>query len=284
MRSLSDYLTAVYVPSKLDLHPSSAVQLRVAINLLDRFTGRATLLTDLSPEMVTSFLRWLGDTGRSARTVNSKRASIVCIWKHAARKKLAPPFDPQDIPRRAAPKKLPTAWTADQLRSIIDNLRFGWLQTFVIVLYESGARLNAASALTWADWDNGNRLLYLQDGTSKTRLQQFVRLSPATAAKLESLRMMHSQPADTIFPCPKDRRLMWAELRRACQRAGLPHTRRDLFQKIRRTTATLTAANSSVEVASRQLGHTTQRQTLSAYIDPTMLRTVQAVDVLPPLS
>lgn len=280
LTTLRVYLRAVYVPSRLDLKPSSAEQLEVAVSLLTRWRGREVLLSELSPEMVTEFLRSLGDSGKSPRTVNGRRASLITIWRHAARKGFAPRFDLADIPRRKIPRRHPTAWTADEMASIIAHLKRPWLKTMTLFIYETGARLSSTVQLTWDNWHPASRLMQLPIETSKTGLEQFVRVSPRTAERIESLRN-YGQPR--IFPCPADRRSIWRELKLACKAAGLPHTRRDLFQKIRRTNATLTAAATSAEVAAKQLGHSSPRMTIAAYIDPRMMPTVQAADVLPSL-
>lgn len=279
MQTVTNYILTVYVPSSLDLKLNSARQLVIAASLFNQWAGRDVLLSELSPELVTKFLRSLGESGRAPRTVNGRRSSIVTVWRHAARRGLAPRFDPADIPRRKAPRRHPTSWTAAEMTAIISHLKHDWLKTLCVFLYETGTRLTAALELTWENWEPERLLMQLPSETAKTGAEQFVRVSERTASRIESLRTDRTK----IFPCPNDRRAIWGELRRACKLAGLPHTRRDLFQKIRRTTATLTAAATSVEIASRQLGHTSARMTLSAYIDPRMMPTVQSVDVLPPL-
>lgn len=281
--TVADYLRTIYVPSKLDLKPTSIRQLAISVSLLDQFAGREVTLAELSPMLVTDFLRHLGESGRSARTVNSKRGALIAIWRHAARRNAAPRFDPFDIPRRKQPRRHPTAWTADEMRRIVANIRRPWLKVLCQFLYETGSRLSAATSLTWDNWDSQTRLMQLPTETAKTGLEQFVRVTQQTADAIDRLRMTSACNCSTIFPCPNDRRSMWRELKLACRLAGLSATRRDLFQKIRRTTATLLAAQTSVEVAAKQLGHTSTAMTLTSYIDPRLLPSVQASDVLPPL-
>lgn len=278
--SVREYLRDRYIPSRLDLKRSSAHQLIVAVNLLDRFAGRSVSLSELTPELITSFLRWLGESGRSPRTVNSRRSAIVTIWRHAARKGFAPRFDHEDVPRRKLPRRHPTAWKPEEMSAIVSHLDRAWLKTLAMFIYETGCRLNSAALLTWNNWNPRSRTMQLPTETAKTGLEQFVRVSESTAARIELLRLGMS---DKIFPCPNDRRPIWRELKAACKAAGLPHTRRDLFQKIRRTTATWTAVATSVDQASRQLGHTSTRMTVENYIDPRFLPVVHAADVLPSL-
>lgn len=281
MNTLKGYLKTVYLPSKLDIKPRSAQQLEITVSMFSQWNGGDVLLSELTPELVTDFLRALG-TNRSPRTVNNKRQGVVTLWRHAARKGLAPKFDPDDIPRRKLPRRIPTAWTPDEMRLIVSHLRRPWLKTLTIFIYETGTRLSSACLLTWDDWDLQRRMMRLPWETAKTGCEQCVRVSPRTATAIEFLRANSTGPR--IFPCPNDKRPIWKELKRSLRAAGLPHTRRDLFQKIRRTNATLTAAATSVETASRQLGHTSTRMTLASYIDVRMLPSVHGSDVLPPLS
>lgn len=281
--TLHDYLQDNYLPKKLDMKPGSAQQLSVAVSLLDKWRGRPVLISELSPELLSVWLRSLKDSGRSPRTVNSRRSSVLTIWRDAAKAGLAPRFDQDDVPKCRLPKRWPTAWAMDELRLILPHFRRPWMKTFTLLLFETGARFSAATLLTWQDWSLSRREIVLPAETAKTALEQRLRVSESLAMSIERLRPPLHDPNAVIFPCPKDRRSMWRELKNALQAANLPHTRRDLFQKIRRTNATHTAANSSVDVAQRQLGHTSSRMTIENYIDPRFMPSIQAADVLPPL-
>lgn len=281
--TLQSYLQTVYLRAKLDLKPTSACQLSVAVSMLNRWHGRPILLSELSPDLATDWLISLKAASKSPRTINGRRASLITLWRHAARKGLAMKFDLDDVPRFKLPKKLPTAWTIDEMRRLLPHIRYNWLKTFAAFMYETGCRLASATLLTWSDWQPEIRTMVLSAATSKTGIEQRVRVSKSTADAIDLLRPLIMDADAKIFPCPSDRRVMWREMRRALKAAGLPATRRDLFQKLRRTNATHTAANSSAEVAQRQLGHTSLRMTVENYIDPTFLPQVQAVDVLPPL-
>jgi len=281
--TLRDYLQHNYLPKKLDMKPGSAHQLSVAVSLLDRWHGQPVLLADLSPLLLAGWLRYLKDSGRAPRTVNSRRSSVLTIWKDAAKAGLAMRFDPDDVPRCKIPKRCPTAWAMDELKSVLPHFHRPWMKTFTLLLFETGARFSAATLLTWQDWSLVRREVVLPAETSKTSLEQRLRVSESLAMSIERLRPLHHDPNAAIFPCPKDRRSMWRELKNALIAANLPHTRRDLFQKIRRTNATHTAANSSVDVAQRQLGHSSSRMTIDNYIDPRFMPSIHAIDVLPPL-
>lgn len=278
--TLGAYLTDRYIPAKLDLKAGSAYQLGLAVSLFERWHGSPVEMRSLSAKTVTEFLRHLVTLGRSAATVNSKRISIITIWRHAARNGVAPRFDPTDIPRMKPTKKLPTSWTPPDVAKIILHLKRPWLKVLCQFLYETGTRIGAAAAITWDDWDCRSRMVRLRPEHAKTSEEQFVRVSERLAAKIELLRHASSV---RIFPIPANKRFIRLELKAACKAAGLPYSRRDGFQKLRRTCATWTAANSSAEVAARQLGHASVRTTLQFYIDPRFLPQIHAADILPPL-
>ena len=280
--TLRQYLDQ-YRRSRLDLKDASAEQLSVAVNLLDNWQGSPVQLSALSTDLLSDWLHHLKQSGRSPRTINGRRASIITLWKHAAKKKLAPAFDPDDVPRIKTPRRLPTSWSVDDMRKMLPHIEDSWLKTFISFIYETGCRLSSATLLTWSDWDSERRIMTLPSETSKTGIEQRVKVSKTTADSIDLLKPLIAVKSSKIFPCQRDKRPMWRRLRKALKAAGLPHGRRDLFQKIRRTNATQAAVHGSPEIAQRQLGHTTLRQTLDAYIDPTFLVNVHAVDILPTL-
>jgi hypothetical protein len=63
---------------------------------------------------------------------------------------------------------------------------------------------------------------------------------------------------------------LFSRFRLILKAAGLPHGRRDLFHKVRRTTATLCEIHVGPGSATKQLGHSSARVT-EKYIDPAQL-------------
>jgi len=78
-----------------------------------------------------------------------------------------------------------------------------------------------------------------------------------------------------------DRSNIWREFKKILQAANLPCGRRDLFHRLRRTSATHLAAVAGIEAAEQHLDHRTPGLARSTYIDPRFMPQIKAADVLP---
>ena len=156
-------------------------------------------------------------------------------------------------------------------------MRSAWWRSLVLFLYDTGARLSAALAVRPSDLSMANRCVVLSGETAKTRLEQVVNLSDQTIAAVAG---HYEATRNAVWPWPYNRRLIWVRLKRVLCEAGLPADRDRMFHCFRRTTATLSAANGSIDVARRQLGHTSEAMT-RLYVNESALQQTQAVDVLP---
>lgn len=284
-----------YPNLRLELKPATAYQYKLVAKLLTAFHGKPIRLKQLTPKIVLSWLKSLGDAGRAATTVNSHRASILTLWRAAAVRKLA--SDPPNIlelPKRRTPVQSPIAWSPVDLEKLLaacnrmdkqlqlwpDISRRDFWVSLILFLYESGARIGAALDVTPADLDLKNNLVRLRSGSAKTLMEQSVRLSDQTIA---AIRLILDPERSKVWPCGRHRHELYRRLNSLLNEAGLPTDRKSKFHRIRRTTATQTAIHGSLEMAQRQLGHTSVRMTLNAYIDPRMMRPIQSVDVIPAL-
>lgn len=280
-----------YIRSRLDLEAGSAHQLRVACRLIDSWASRRVAVEELSVELVSEFLAHLTKLGRAAATVNGKRSTIITLWRAASLKKIVrPPEDWEAIPRRKNLRRLPTAWSTEQMRLIVEQCRLlkgkvhgmpraDWWTAFVLMLYDSGARLDAALQTTWEDLDLQRGFLRLAAEEAKTGIEQLVKLSGQTIEAIQQLPRI----TEHVWPHGRWHHALFRTLRQVVERAGLTCTRRDLFHKLRRTNATWTAVQIGLESASHQLGHTNTRMTKERYVDPRFLQVVRSADVLPRL-
>ena len=109
----------------------------------------------------------------------------------------------------------------------------------LLVLYDTGLRITATMTLTWTDVNTFNRAVRVPAEVQKQDEEQYLDLADDTWAALLAIR----EPArDLVFPWPYDRsQRSWPALNRAYRKilvaAGLPATSKDLFHKVRRTTA-----------------------------------------------
>ncbi|MEI8019452.1 MAG: site-specific integrase [Schlesneria sp.] len=291
--TLRSFLDTVYIPSRLDLSSSSAEQCRIAVRLLDRWKGRPVRLNELSADIVLPWLRSMVDAGRSPATVNAKRGLILTIWRAAKKRGMASPVpDFDDLPKKREAKRAPTCGTIDEMRRMLDAAeklegtcrtngidRAAFWSTLIQFCYETGSRLGAALAVRVTDLDLIGGTVTLRSECAKTRLEQRHKLSRTLLLRIQS----HLTEREFVWPWSSNHRRLWCYLKLILKQAGLPHDRRSLFHRIRRTTATWSAVHGGLDVAQQTLGHSSARMTVERYIDPRFYRPQAAVDVLPEL-
>jgi integrase len=253
-------------------------------------------LRTLNVELV---LRWLKSLDSAPTTVNSHRGTILTLWRRAAAtrdkttgKRLAPRAPTiLDLPKRRIPKNNPVSWTPEELQRLLEACEqlTGYLQhwpsikrseywfSLVLFLYESGARIGAAAAVRPADVDLDYALVSLRSADAKTLLEQPIRISSHCVKAIQAI-LDPERP--TVWPTGAYRHDLYKTLKSLLKQAKLPTDRKSKFHRIRRTTATQAALHGSMELAQRQLGHTSVSMTLK-YIDARIIRPAQAIDVLP---
>lgn len=269
-------LISLYKLYRPQLKASSADQLRYSVRAFAKHLGRTPTVADFSE---TTFLNCLASRlGQvSPRTVRRERGDILTLWHFAWRRKLTSE-DPRDaeVPRVAIPYDPPIALTLEQVAAILDSCRFeramirgtaipkaAWWRAVILCLYWSGARISALISVQQADLDRTTGWMRLVSADAKTAFGQLVQLPQ------EALETIHAMGwnGEPIFPWPYQHRQLFAALKRIVGRAGLPTDRYHAFHALRRTTATLAAANGSLDLARQALGHTRESMT-RRYIDP----------------
>lgn len=289
---LMSFAEDAYIPTRINLSDSAAEQLLIAVRLLDRWAGAPVDTKDLKPELLNKWLREMSSFGRSAATINGKRGAVLTLWRAAHRKGLAdhaPDFE--SCPKKRATKKVPRAWDVEEMGKILavcSSLpgrcrnngiqRSDFWKSQVLFQYDTGSRLGASLAVRTSDVDLTNCRVLLRAEESKTGLEQMVSISSQTA---ESIDRHMDVSREYVWPWSQNHRALWTYLKKILKEAGLPTDRWSMFHRFRRTNATHTAINGSLDMAQQGLGHTSQKMTLGSYIDPTLFRQKQSVDVLP---
>lgn len=279
-------LLAAYKLRHLGCAPRTWAQYQATLRRLDHYLLRPAKVADLTEETVVGFLSHVAAIDSPA-TVATKRAHLLALWQWAAKRHLTAEWP--DLPVVKLPQRIPTAWTLEQLRSllvacrdasgVISGIPAGlFWRALILVLFDTGLRAAAAWSLRRAEVDLDARTIYVRAETQKQRADQLLRFSPQTAAALMEI---WEPPRLLLFPWDRSPRMRYIEYERLLQRAGLPHGRRDKFQRIRRTTATLGLqyGRAAGFDPSRQLGHSSPEITRRHYLAPTI--EVQAADVLP---
>jgi integrase len=277
-----EQLLQLYRLHRPQLADSTADQYHWAVRSLEKHLGRMPTTDDLTEDSFLAFLSArLGTAG--TQTVKRERASLLTLWRFAARKRLVDVHPASlDLPPIRIKRNPPVALTPEQMRAIIAScllergrmphgpLKADWWRSLVLVLYCTGARVSAILACERSDL-SGNMLL-LRAEHSKTGVGQWHLLPDYAISAIEKMDLI---TGDRIWEWPFGRRQLWRAWKRIVTRAGLPDSRRYGFHAIRRTTATLMAIATSIEVARLALGHSSQSMT-ECYIDPRVTSTCVA--------
>lgn len=290
--SLLEFFDGVYLVYHPDCHAPAAEQFRIALRLLERSAGRPLTTADLSEDLLYRFAKWLHDNGRSPGTIKSRVGTVLSVWREAVRAQQSPPL-PSRVPRVRVPRRLPKAWHMGELSRLLaacremtggmrgtDIPRSVWWSSKILFLYESGSRIGASLAIRRDEVCLSERAVRLSVEAAKTGYEQLVRISDETAAAMADL-LACPHPFPQAWPYCARREALYETLKVLLRRAGLPDDRTSMFHCLRRTNATWSARCGSLELAQRQLGHTSPEMTLGRYIDPRIMRMVDAVDVLP---
>jgi integrase len=289
--SVREFYIATYRPMRLAGRPASTnEQYRVCLNQLYRFCGHDPTLAELSAELVAGVMFQMTEQGRSVATANKFRAHAMALWKFARRRKLVDEFE--EVDRLREPRRLPIAWTTEQMGQILraayesPGIVCGrpaglWWFAIIHTVLDTGSRIGAIMQLRREDCDLDDGTVLLRAETQKQLADQLLPLRPSC---VRVLRMLDS-PREMLFTWPFDHcgasfPTLNRHLRKLLKRAGLPHGRKDLWHKFRRTCASYIKAAGGDPTA--QLGHSSAQVT-AAYLDPHITQTRRQVDLLPPV-
>lgn len=129
-------------------------------------------------------------------------------------------------------------------------------------------------AVQQADVDLESRTALVRAETQKQRADQLFRLHPDCSEAIERIWVPERK---LLFPWDHSLSTFYRHFKAILVQAGLPHSRRDLFQRIRRTTYSYCKLG-GIDAGS-QLGHHSDMSRF--YEDPLITGQRQACDVLP---
>ncbi len=286
---LLEFYETKYKPLRLIGAAQTTIsQYRYAIGWFGKFLGKPPMLSDLTEENVCAMMARIIATGGTPTTANSKAAYLKTLARFARRKKYIE-HDLSCVDRLRVQKRVPTAWTVDDMERLIQSCRqcAGWVQgvpaaiwweMLVLVAFDTGIRRRALLnvGMDWLDLQRGT--LCVPGEYMKNATEQFFKLSHQT---IEVICKSIPPQRDKLFSwpamCPKT---FYGGLGRILERAGLPNTRRDKLHRIRRTTASHVAAKYDEGRAIKQLGHL-DASCIKRYIDPTFTNQHDATAALP---
>jgi integrase len=144
--------------------------------------GVLTTLGDLNAATMASWIRAYVAGGGSVVTANQRVKALQTVWRFALRKRYQSRDDTDidEVELARVPRRLPRAWSVAKMEAIIRSARlasgrfFGvqaakWCPAFLLLLYETGLRMQAAFAVRFEEIDLKERLLRVPADRSATR-------------------------------------------------------------------------------------------------------------------
>lgn len=285
---LDAFLRNVYVPLRLRGRSHNSVRLLAhAVRQFSKFLGRDATLADLDDLAVAQFLAARG-AKLSPYSVERERCGLLALWRLAADRRLV---DTRPcVQAEIMPARTPRAFTMEEFSKIlaaaaaepgyVGPVPAGrWFAALVMVLYETGERVNALLSTPADCWRAP--FLRVPAGVRKGgRVERIYELSTDTAAMLTAAG---HPDAGVVLHWPYAVPTIYGRWEHITKRAGLGTGRDVTFHAIRRTTASHLAAACGVDAATQYLSHSSDRVTRRSYIDPRIARAggVKPVDALP---
>lgn len=295
-----EFFDLVYCPERLPATNQATTRAAYRLDLLalERYHGGRLTIATLTAEAIKQKMADLVARGRSTATANRLFRHTLAVWRLAADRGLAPPPPRQTRYRETLDE--PTAWLPHELAALLRAAaeapgRVGevpaavWYPALLLVMLSTGARISAVMSATTAALDLTRGEITLAAATQKHRRGQRLDLYPSAVAYLRRLAVVDRLP--TVFgDWPHDRtRPGWVALNRRLRRLIVaaelrPHvaavTRRDLWHKLRKTTASQLAAVAGPIVAQTRLGHSSPTVT-ARYLDGRLIGAPLVRDLLP---
>ncbi len=281
-RNLLRFTNESYIPQRLaDAKEDVANHLRRIVNRFSLFLACDATFDHLEEDIVERFFAWLKQLGSLENiTIVRERGRLLALWRHAWRKKHVAEL-PRDITKLTIPKRVPTAWSLDEMRAILKAAgevegdvcgipaNLFW-PALILALYCTGLRIGALMKARTSDLDIESRWLKIPAEIQKQNADQVFRLPAET---VDAIIATNLDGRERLFPWPYDptgSKVLTRHYRKILQTAGLSDGRRDLFHKLRRTSATAVSNALGRQAAQEHLGHSSMSVT-ERYIDPTKI-------------
>ncbi len=222
---------------------------------------------------------------RSVGTAAKDRSQIRAIWEWASRRGMVRTW-PAVRPIRV-PERVPKAWLIDEFQRLLDSAgqELGEIgdvpapkfwRAILMTGYEVGERIGGLLSIEWPDV-GPNGVTIRAEGRKGQRRDIWRGISPDCYEAIMQIK----SPRRLVFDWGKSYSMLWYDLGRICERAGLPNDRSSKFHRVRKTTASYAAAGGldPQKVMDHASPLTTRR-----YLDPRIVKQPEATDVLPRVS
>jgi len=221
---IADYLAHSEHMGQAHLH---IVNKRGQLRTLVKGT-RATRLADLEVDKVARHLRALKASGRSARTVNCHRATIVAfgtwlvtVGRMPANRLTALPVLDEKKDRRRERRALTdeeVSWLVATTREREEAEGATGMcprSAVYLVLSRTGWRRGEASKLTWGDLDLDGAVVTIRAAVGKASRDDRIPIHPQAVEALKALRPAHATPGDRVFGALPTPRTLYRDLAKA---------------------------------------------------------------------
>lgn len=264
-----------------DIEDSTARQYRYAVNAINAYSKSVEGLncrgdegiyaSDLSPEFVDSWLRWLTKGHLSRHTIRSRRRHILILWRaaHIAGHTQEPPGKLRIVKAPALP---PTCWSIDEMREILKVasslrgyysqlgcFRSDWWQGAIRLDWDTAVRSCDLFELKSSDIHSNNSIVLVQKKTSRWHV---VRIHDSTLRHVKNYRR---DDDSRLTPWVMSKNHFTDEFGDIVRKAGLSGT----FKRIRSSSASNVEARYPGAGASH-LGHVSRQAAVAVnhYLDP----------------
>jgi integrase len=244
----------------------------------------ATRLSDLQADRIETYLSGLVKAGKSYRTHNQHRATIVSFaaWCYEGGRitsnalTILPTLNEAKDRRRVR-----RAMSEDELSRLLAVSTHR--ASYYLFAYYTGLRVKAVKAATWGDVDLDAATIRVRVGNAKGKREDiYQNLHPCLMDELRKIKPAFTLATTRIFRAVPSVRTFHKD----CERAGIPRFDADGRQVDRhalRTTLGTHLARAGVlpQAAMRVMGHTDVRITMKHYTDLRLADTAKAVGALP---
>lgn len=282
---LDDFLRDIYAPLRGICAQTESLYL-LTIAEFGKSLGHDPTLADLDELKVAKFLA-KRVRERKPATAAKDRSQIRAMWELAARRRMVDAWP--TISRIRVPERVPEAWLTEEMERLLASAAQEqtayegipaslWWKAILLVCYDTGERIGSVASIRWRDV-RADSILFVAENRKGKRRDILRSLKPETILCLRSIRFGR-EDSDRVFPWPRSKGYLWKRLEIILKRAGLPHDRSCKFHKIRKTTASYSAAAglSAQEILDHSDPKVTRR-----YIDPRIVTRPTPADVIPDL-
>jgi integrase len=262
-----------------------------------RLRGRSTNTSRLYHATIAAYRRWLQAEGiaqepalehleelllarylehrastRSPYTAEKERSQLMSLARLANERRLIDRLP--TCPPGVLPDKVPTAWSADELRRLFQAASqargtiagvpaSAWFPAAISLAFESGERIGALLDTKRADYRRPTLTVQPESRKGKRRGRVYA-LSDATCDRLDALA---AAQGDKLLPWDKAPTYLYGRLRKILEAAGLSGKRIG-FHQVRRSAISHIAAAGGDPV--QFAGHANPAVTKRWYLDPRM--------------